>query len=227
MQNFSLSAEVKQKFPGFKFFGLKIDNVVVSDKLEFTKKKEILTEFKSKQTPENISSNKLVKSIRELFIAMNVNPDMEPTSVEHLTKILYRNGLPRINSIVDSANIASLGSLMPIGVFDADKMVGDVLLRFSREGEAIEPIGRDKEILNDGILIITDDVGVISRPLYKDSKRTMITKNTKNIYLFTAQYGEAREEDIQKCLNLAAEIINASSPGSKKGEIFEFKFLQS
>ena len=224
MKNFNLSEEVKQKFPDFKFFGLKIENVVVSEKIQgvTAKRKEIINEFKSKYNPESISANPLVKSIRELFVAMNVDPDVEPTAVENLTKIIYKGGgLPSINSVVDSANLASVGSLMPIGAFDSDKMKGSVLLRFSKEGEVLEPIGRNKEILRGGILIMADDLGVISRPLYKDSKRTMITKDTKNIYLFTAQYGQILKEDVQKSLNLAAEIIKMSSQGSR-GEIFEF-----
>src|SRR3989338_2109557 len=108
MRNFGLSAEVKQKFPNFEFFCLLIANVVVSDKLQFVtaRKKEILNEFRNKYNPENIYGNPLVKSIRELFTAMNVDPDVEPTAVENLTKLLYSGGLPSINSVVDSANIA-------------------------------------------------------------------------------------------------------------------------
>jgi len=59
-------------------------------------------------------------------------------------RVLLKGGLPSINSVVDSCNLASLQTLMPIGIFDADKTIGGFILDLSDAGEEYEPIGMDK-----------------------------------------------------------------------------------
>jgi DNA/RNA-binding domain of Phe-tRNA-synthetase-like protein len=55
---------------------------------------------------------------------------------ELLLAMAQKEGLPRILNLVDVNNLASLESALPISIFDADRLGGDVAIRFGREGES-------------------------------------------------------------------------------------------
>jgi len=123
---------------------------------------------------------------------------------------------------VDSCNLASMETLMPVGVYDADKVIGAVVLDLSGAGEEYEPIGMEKEGLPEGLLILRDDEGIISRPMFKDSKKTMITEGTRNIYILTVRYLPILDEEAKKALEVAADLVTTSSQGSA-GDIQKFE----
>ena len=91
-------------------------------------------------------------------------------------------------------------------------LIGNAV-KFTKEGEEYLPIGKEKEVLSEGILVMADNEGIISRPLYKDSQKTMITEETKNIYVFTAKYPPITEEHVKESLDIAKEIVTTSSCG--------------
>lgn len=226
MTLYKKTQEVKEKFLEFEFFGIEIDNLETRKKLQFVKarKRGIVNTFKQEYSTEDLRDQPKIKAIREIFEAMGVNPEENLTAVENLGKLLIeKDALPAINSVVDSCNLASLETLMPIGVFDADQIKGDIILRLSKEGEKYEPIGKETETLDEGILVLADDDGIIARPLFKDSKRTMITEDTRNILVFTAVNAPIEEKDVLEALEIAAQIITTSSGGEKRGDIIKFE----
>lgn len=216
MRKYIIETEVSEKYPAFNFYGVEISEVEVTKPLQFVtaQKKKIQTEFRSKYTESNISETSPIMAMRNLFELMGIDPNTEPTAVENLTRLLYKGGIPNINSVVDSCNIASIGTLMPIGVFNADSISGELVLRFSQEGEEYEPIGMPIQKLKSNILVLADEKGVIARPMYKDSTRTMIRLETKNLVVFTAQYPPITEENVKEALTLAVQIVTTSSKGT-------------
>ena len=197
MAPFQATNKVREAFPGLNFYGVKIENLEITEKLLYVKarKKKIQKDFRESYTIDNLKEAYQVKAIRDLFVAMGENPDECLNAVENLAALLLRGGLPSINSAVDSCNLASLQTLMQIDVFDAGKVTGTVVLDLSEAGEAYEAIGMEKEVLTEGLVILRDDEGVISRPMFKDSKKTMITDSTQDVYIITVQYPPIKDED--------------------------------
>ncbi len=226
MALFQATNKVREKYPGLNFYGVKVDNLEITEKLLYVKarKKKIQKDFRELYTLENLKEASQVKAIRDLFVAMGANPEESLNAVENLALLLSRGGLPSINSVVDSCNLASLQTLMQIGVFDADKVAGAIVLDLSEAGEAYEAIGMEKEVLTEGLVILRDDEGVISRPMFKDSKKTMITTSTENVYIITVQYSPILDEEAKKALEVAVELVTTSSQGSA-GAIQKFSFL--
>jgi len=221
---FQATKKVREKYPHLNFYGVKVEELEVTKKLLYVKarKKRIQKDFREMYTLENLKEVPQVKAIRYLFGAMGDDPGEKMTAVENLASLLLRGGLPSINSVVDACNLASLQALMPIGVFDADKVIGKMVLDLSAAGEAYEPIGMEKEVLVEGLLILRDDEGVISRPMYKDSKQTMITEGTKSVYILTVQYPPILNEEARKALEVAVDLVISSSQGGAGGiEKFE------
>jgi DNA/RNA-binding domain of Phe-tRNA-synthetase-like protein len=85
--------------------------------------------------------------------------------------------LPRVNSLVDVANVVSLRLQVPVGLYDLEKVQGQLRLRLGRPGESYAGIG--KETVNvAGRLCVADDLGACGNPS-SDSARTMITTDTR------------------------------------------------
>ncbi len=219
-----VTKKVREKYPQLNFYGVQVEALQTTKKLLYVKarKKRIQKAFREMYNLEDLKDIPQVKAIRGLFAAMRVDPEGNLTAVENLASLLFGGGLPSINSVVDSCNLASLETLMPIGVFDADKVIGAVVLDLSFKGEEYEPIGMEKEVLADGLLILRDNEGVISRPMHKDSKKTMITEDTGNAYIITVQYPPISDEEAKKALEVAVDLVTTSSQGNA-GDIQKFE----
>ena len=88
-----------------------------------------------------------------------------------------------INNVVDAGNLASIETLIPIGLYDLDKIVGQPVLRFARRDEEfIDITGRIRKI-EPNTIVLADDVGLIHIFPHRDSVRTMIEWNTRRVLI--------------------------------------------
>ena len=115
---------------------------------------------------------------RALYRRFGQDPTRHRPSSEALLRRVRRGGkLPRVNSLVDVANVVSLRLQVPVGLYDLDRVQGDLTLRLGRPEESYTGIG--KETVNvAGRLCVADEVGACGNPS-ADSARTMITTSTE------------------------------------------------
>jgi len=71
-------------------------------------------------------------------------------------RILRGKNFPRINDVVDIANAVSLMTLIPIGLYDIDRISPPLILRLSRGGEVFTGIGSKVEKLKPNVPILLD-----------------------------------------------------------------------
>ena len=114
---------------------------------------------------------------RALYRRFGVDPTHHRPSSEALLRRVRRGeSLPRVNSLVDVANVVSLWLQVPVGLYDLGRVTGDLRVRLGREGEAYAGIGRD-QVGVAGRICVADDLGACGNPS-ADSARTMITTDT-------------------------------------------------
>lgn len=117
---------------------------------------------------------------RTLYKSFGVDPSRHrPSSEALLRRVLKGKELYRINNAVDSCNLASLSFLLPVGMYDLDKVDGDVVLRAGRQGEEYPGIRKGMVHL-DGRLGLFDASGPFGSPT-SDSARTRVTEATTRI----------------------------------------------
>jgi DNA/RNA-binding domain of Phe-tRNA-synthetase-like protein len=117
---------------------------------------------------------------RRLYRAAGVDPTRtRPSSEALLRRVLREQPLPRVNAAVDAINLASLFFLLPIGLYDLDRVRGDVELRRGRAGEAYPGI-RKGEIHLEGRLGLFDATGPFGSPT-SDSTRTSVDEATRRL----------------------------------------------
>lgn len=88
--------------------------------------------------------------------------------------------VPSINAAVDACNGASLASGLPISVVDADRLVGELLVRLGAEGESYVFNASGHAIDLAGLPVLCDDVGPAANAV-KDSERTKTSAQTRQL----------------------------------------------
>ncbi|MBD3222539.1 hypothetical protein GF314_14995 [bacterium] len=127
---------------------------------------------------------------RDLYKSFGMDPSRHrPSSEALLRRVLAGKGLYRLNNAVDTCNLASLTFLLPIGMYDLDRVEGDVVLRAGREGEQYEGIRKGPVHLA-GRLGLFDRRGGFGSPT-SDSARTRVREDTRRVLaviMATARY---------------------------------------
>lgn len=138
---------------------------------------------------------------RALYRRLGDDPTRHRPSSEALLRRVRRGQpLPRVNSLVDVANVVSLRLQVPVGLYDLDRVQGQLKLRLGRPAESYAGIGKDT-INVAGRLCVADDLGACGNPS-ADSARTMITTGTDQAaWIF---FLPVRERDLSLTYELVA-----------------------
>lgn len=140
---------------------------------------------------------------RALYRRFGEDPTRRRPSSEALLRRVRRGGsLPRVNSLVDVANVISLRLQVPVGLYDLNRVDGQLRIRLGEPGESYAGIG--KETVNvSGRLCVADDLGACGNPS-ADSARTMITTVTEQaVWIF---FLPVRDRDLRLTYELVARF---------------------
>lgn len=147
---------------------------------------EHVSQLRSKftYTLENLRKNPIVRAYRDFYWRIGIDPTKQRPASEALARrILSGSGLPPINNVVDAGNLASAETLIPIGLYDLDKVSGELVLRFAKPGEQFIDITGKVKKLDPNVIVLADDQGLIHVFPHRDSTRTMITWETKRVLI--------------------------------------------
>jgi len=133
-------------------------------------------------------------AVRSMYKRVGLDPTRtRPSSEALLRRVRRGDTLPRINSLVDVCNWCSLEFQLPYGLYDADRIDGDVELRLGHAGESYAGIRKD-EVHVGGRITLADRRGAFGNPT-SDSARTMVTTGTTRalVVIFAPhELGDAR-----------------------------------
>ncbi|MDW8022025.1 MAG: phenylalanine--tRNA ligase beta subunit-related protein [Nitrososphaerota archaeon] len=202
---------VRECFPDLVVLVTEIRDVEVqesSDELEKFKL-EVYERVKLRYNLESLKDDPTVRLYRDFFWRMGIDPTkIRPAAEALIRRILGGEGLPTINTLVDAYNLASAESCIALAAFDADKVEGDMLMRFAEEGETFLGIGmREPKILKGGELVVSDSKRLIAIYPYRDADYSKITLQTKNVYLMTCGVPGLSSERLRKAEELAIKYI--------------------
>jgi len=142
----------------------------------------LLNELSKKLTvsKESLKDHPTVRALRDFYWRMGIDPTkVRPSSEALARRFLTSNNIPMINSVVDAGNIASIETLVPIGIYDAGKIVGNVQLRLATSNEEFTDISNERHSLQGKEIVLADSNGVMHVFPYRDSFRTRVTEQTK------------------------------------------------
>lgn len=151
-----------------------------------------------------VESAEITAAVRTMYKRIGVDPTKtRPSSEALLRRVRKGDALPRINSLVDVINWCSLETQLPFGLYDADRIVGPVILRRGVTGESYPGIRKDDVHVADR-LVLADDLGAFGNPT-SDSARTAVTEATTSalVVIFVPAQLEAHIGDAALALTVA------------------------
>jgi phenylalanyl-tRNA synthetase beta chain len=109
-------------------------------------------------------------------------------SPEWLQQRLRAVGLRPINALADITNFVSLGWGRPLHAYDADKVVGTMLLRNARAGETLDGLDNREHTLDETMCVIADDQGPLCLGGILGGERSSCTEGTVNLFMECASW---------------------------------------
>jgi len=118
------------------------------------------------------------------------------TSPEWLQNRLRAIGLRPISALVDITNYVTFDLGRPLHVFDADKLSGDLHMRFAKKGETIKALDGQKYALDDDMVVIADETlhsnNVQGIGGVMGGEVSGCTETTQNVFLEVALFDPVR-----------------------------------
>ncbi|PIR38290.1 MAG: hypothetical protein COV34_01625 [Candidatus Zambryskibacteria bacterium CG10_big_fil_rev_8_21_14_0_10_42_12] len=122
------------------------------------------------------------------FVGVRMHSVSVTDSPKWIEERLATIGQRSINNIVDITNFVMFDLGKPMHAFDADKVVGNLVVRIAKEGENITTLDGKDVALNASMHVIADDISPLAIAGVKGGIRAEVTKETKNILIESAVF---------------------------------------
>lgn len=200
---------IKVDYPDLLIYWNVVRDVKVTKK-ECKVIKEVESWIRENRTIEELVNDPIVRSLRDYLWRLGIDPTKERPSSEALVRrVLNNKPLPRINTVVDAGNAAAAKTLIPISVFDMDKIAFPARLRAAKKGEKMIGIGGKVIEIVEGFPILEDSDGkIFSATLYRDGDETKVTFLTKNVLVVGYAPSDILLSKVKHAVRLTIEFIN-------------------
>ena len=147
----------------------------------------LVQEFREHLRLETLKDEPCLRAYRDFYWRVGIDPTkIRPASEALLRRVLQGKELPRINTLVDAYNLASMKTRIAIAAFDAAHTHGDLRMRLARAGESFLGIGMGAPVVLKGVEVVCeDDEGLVAIYPHRDSHRTRVTTATTDTVFMT------------------------------------------
>jgi len=216
----TISPEVKESFPDLQVLVNSIENVTVKKvdpRLEAFKR-EVIQETKAAYDIESLKDEPVFRAYRDFFWKIKVDPTKNRPAAEALIRrVVSGKPLPRINTLVDAYNLASIKTEIAIAAFDADRLRGKLRMRYSEKDEEFLGIGMKKPLrLQGGEIVIQDEEKLVAVYPYRDAESSKVTEATRNVLLLFCGVPGISLEKLYEAMKVASDFITRFCGGTAK-----------
>lgn len=165
-----------------------------------------------------------LRPARELYKSFGIDPTKNrPSSEALLRRVLRDKPLPRILNAVDVCNFLALKFLLPLGLYDAAKLRGEVLLRRGEAGESYPGI-RKGDVHLEGRPVLVDSAGPFGNPT-SDSFRTRVDPSTRSLWMIIFAPATISRDAMASHVRFAVQaverhLVDEPGPGRCSGEVY-------
>jgi len=206
-----IDVQLKTRFPDLKVLACEIKGVKVEKwNVELEKfEGQIINHVRERYDLESLKDGLTFRAYRDFFWKIGIDPTkIRPAAEALIRRVLAGRTIPRINTLVDAYNLASIKTEIALAAFDADKLKGELVMRFAEKGEEFLGIGMEKPMsLKGGEIVVSDSEKLVAVYPYRDADNTKITEKTKNVMLLVCGVPGIGEETLQNAGQVALEYI--------------------
>lgn len=165
---------------------------------------------RSSLTLEGLKDHPVVRAYRDFFWRLGIDPTKVRPSSEALARRALRGEFPRVSPLVDAGNLASLRTLVPIGIYDLDLASPPLTITLSRQRVKFYPIGGREQELPEGYPIMVDSRGVVVH-LYahRDSSLTSVRESTRRALIVGTGVPGVGRELVGQAVDLTVRLSSA------------------
>jgi len=140
-----------------------------------------------------------------MFVGRYIKGVKNGPSPKWLQDRLLAIGLRPISALVDITNLVTYDLCRPLHVFDADKVHGDIHVRFAKPGEKILALDGKEYELDDTMTVIADEKVAEAIAGVMGGEVSGCTEETVNVFLETAYFDSVRTATTGRKLNLQSD----------------------
>lgn len=180
---------LRDAFPGLDAYLVEVGGLHVRERDERLDAfvPELVQEFRNRLKLETLKDEPHLRAYRDFYWRVGIDPTkIRPASEALLRRVLQGKELPRINTLVDAYNLASMTTHIAIAAFDGAHTHGEIRMRLARAGEEFLGIGMEAPVVLKGVEVVCeDDEGLVAIYPYRDSHRTRATTATTDTIFMT------------------------------------------
>jgi DNA/RNA-binding domain of Phe-tRNA-synthetase-like protein len=176
--------------------------------------KRVVLELGKKHTVNDLKDYPVIAYYRDALWRLGLDPTKMRPSSEALARRALKGGwLPRINSVVDALNLASLRTLVCMGIYDKEKISGPLILRMAEEGEIFYEIGEEISKMTGKELVVADKEKILHAYPCRDSEESKVTLETENVILLAYGAPGIGDFKIKSAMKVAITYIKQFAGG--------------
>lgn len=220
--NISLDKALFQTNDQFKIGIIHYTKIVVSESPQMIKgRTQLYQENLYLELQENpVTQREGIAEWRAVWKSFGADPNRYRHSAESLMRrISKQNYLTPFHSAVDLNNFFSLLYEIPIGIYDMEKLVGDIEISLGHEETGYEGLNGRYNSLNK-ILYSKDQVGAFGSP-FVDSQRTAVTEETTEAIQIFYLRPSIDESECQQLLATAGKMFTQVNGGDFKSYLLD------
>lgn len=211
MKYLNVEENLSDEYPGLSAQLITLENLNIkrrSKELEEFKKK-VYSRIRERWSLDDLSELPVFRAYRDFFWEINIDPTKTRPAAEALIRrVLHGNRIPQINTLVDTYNLASMETAIPLAAFDDDKINGDLYMRRAKQGETFLGIGMDEpKSLDGGEIVVQDDENLVAIYPYRDADKSKIETTTKKIILMVCGIPRINSDELTKAGEVAVDYI--------------------
>ncbi len=147
----------------------------------------LVHEFRARLQLETLKDEPHLRAYRDFYWRVGIDPTkIRPASEALLRRVLQGKEFPRISTLVDAYNLASMKTRIAIAAFDAAHTRGELRMRLAAAGESFRGIGMEVPMVLKGVEVVCeDDDGLVAIYPYRDSHRTRVSAATVDTLFMT------------------------------------------
>ncbi len=144
---------------------------------------------------------------RKLYKSFKIDPTKHRPSSEALWRRFKRKGdFPQVNPFVDLLNLLSLKHQISCGLYDIDKIKGEIVITLGEDEDHYQGI-RKNNINLKGKIVLKDEKGAFGNPS-ADSLRTSVNEYSKNILIILFFLSNSPLDFIERTIRSFKEKYN-------------------
>ncbi len=207
----AVDPELRDAFPGLDAYLVEVGGLRVRERDERLDAfvPVLVQEFRDHLKLETLKDEPHLRAYRDFYWRVGIDPTkIRPASEALLRRVLQGKELPRINTLVDAYNLASMKTHIAIAAFDGAHTHGDIRMRLARSGEEFLGIGMEAPVILKGVEVVCeDDEGLVAIYPYRDSHRTRATTATADTIFMTCGVPGIERPALVEAAQLTKEFV--------------------